>query len=221
MVVGGARGLIWGPHKIDGWAGSRGLTRGANMVVGTMITSGTVSRNPCQGNGYPAQMLWNDTIFIVCDPNGSNPSGIDLGLALGLGLGLGIPFLIGVAFVFCRKVRHTETVADLLERRTQFLQNSSATAPQDPTPFSDRETVESALTAEAFADFCNDNLTENLKGELMEERCRQGRNLTEFARFAVKCKADTVATYVERLYPGNIPLEIRHKASMPRAAANV
>lgn len=58
--------------------------------------------NPCSGNGYPVQWMYNDTIFLICNPNATLGGGggmpaltleQQLGIGLGIGLGLGLPLL--------------------------------------------------------------------------------------------------------------------------------
>ncbi len=169
----------------------------------------------CRGMGVPAQMLLNGTVYLVCNPNGGGSGDmLATNLGLGLGLGLGIPAFIGLMYWWLRY--SCSCACCRRERRHSAATSVSALLVVGKSP---REAVEEVLSPEAFRDFQHDNLTESLKEELMIHRCREGRDLREFVRYADQCRAIEVAGWVDKLYPGLIPREIQQRAAAPRASA--
>lgn len=79
-----------------------------------------------------------------------------------------------------------------------------------------RVDVSQSLSEKANTDLCFDNLSEELKTELMVLRLQKGRNLDEFAAKARGRKALTVAAWIDQMNPGQFPLIIRQMAAQRR-----
>lgn len=167
--------------------------------------SSTLS-NPCPdgtGIGYGE---WNGTIFVICDAAFAHSSGggDPLALGLGLGLGLGLPFLCIVSGFLTRYCTWSY--------RSQTVTNFKTDGMVVPS----RVDVSQSLSEKANTDLCFDNLSEELKTELMVLRLQKGRNLDEFAAKARGRKALTVAAWIDQMNPGQFPFIIRQMAAQRR-----
>ena len=78
-------------------------------------------------------------------------------------------------------------------------------------PFQVGNTISNKLSEKAYGDLCFDILSEGLKNELMVIRIKEGRDLTEFVKFAKGRNAFTVATWIDHMNPGEFPTQIQHK----------
>lgn len=172
------------------------------------VSSGhsTSLRNPCPaGTGIGTGDL-NGTIILICDAAfKSILDGINLELALGLGLGLGIPLVCVVFSLF--------VCCDKGGRRWAWPCRARPTLPLIvPFVASVMKAVE-VLSATAYTDFSTDTLSEKLTRELMILRIKEGHDLTDLEKEAVKNNLPSVAQYIRHLYPGDIPVEIRQMAT--------
>ena len=154
---------------------------------------------PCpDGTGVGYRAI-NDTIFLICDTAFYNDDSLALGL--GLGLGLGIPFFAIIICMITRRYNFDCSFPFICWRKHN----------REKTVFP-RESIESLLSESALGDFRFGNLSEELKNELMIIRLRQGRNLTEFVKFAEQLNYPDLANWIDKLNPGQFPPEIHKKA---------
>jgi hypothetical protein len=169
--------------------------------------SATSLRNPCPSGTSLGTGDLNGTIILICDAafnDASSSTPINVELALGLGLGLGLPFLFFVFYLFYKACR--EEMGAERRVRDQALQIQHREPPPPPQ-------LGQILTEGAYLDFTMDNLSDRLKSELMVHRVREGRNLDDVVREAQRRNAFAVATWVDHLNPGDIPLELRAEAT--------
>ena len=166
----------------------------------------TSLRNPCpDGTGLGTGDL-NGTILLICDAAFYKSSTISLTYeeTLGLALGLGIPACLGILFILT--LFYNACKQDRLERQVQH-QEPQVKRP-DPPPI----TLQTVLSQEAYENLCSDSLTEKLRRELMILRIQIGADLTGFAEQANSLQAPHVARWIQNLFPGDIPNEIRQAA---------
>lgn len=176
--------------------------------------SATSLRNPCPSGTSIGTGDLNGTIILICDAafNTVTSSEVNVELALGLGLGLGIPVLCIIMFAFYRCFQEDRRISDMLRENT--LMKIKPLLPPPPTP-------KQMLSEEAYKDFCSNTLSEILKREVMILRMKQGRDLNEFTEEALSKGSADVAGWIEHLYPGDIPNEIRQAANQKQFSLDV
>ena len=168
-------------------------------------------RYPCPSGTGLGYATFNDTIFLICDAAFSNEQfkeELALGLGLGLGLGIGIPFLV---FFIIIPFLVRKGILDFNRYSWGFDTSSCCSGRVSPKILMPRESVEGLLSESALGSFRFGNLTEELKTELMVLRLREGRDLTEFVKFAEQLNYPELAEWIAKLNPGTIPPEIHQK----------
>jgi hypothetical protein len=164
-----------------------------NMIINRQ--AGKCPKGTSQGYGEQ-----NGTIFMICDsfPN----SGIShLTWAMSILGGILISCLCSTLLI--QILRHIGR-----RRNTKIVVPPRIETESRPIHLSDL----SDLSEKAYTDFCFDNLTEELKKELMILRIRRGRNLSEYIRFAQNHNSFTIATWIDHMNPGEFPKEIHEEA---------
>lgn len=162
--------------------------------------SSTSYQNPCQGQGYPAVALIENTTFLICDPNGSAPglseeAKLGLGLGLGLGGGLILLFLVGC---FCARYKYQ--IASCCARRSRpTIQRITAEPNRGWNP-----ELQQMITTVGQQNLIHNNLTESLKAELngIVLRPNSTTHLRAFQEHACEKGATQVVQQIQTLLQG-------------------
>jgi hypothetical protein len=123
-----------------------------------------------------------------------------LALGLGLGLGLGIPLLLFFFYIYYKEVlRYRLRPLPPLDNLTLRLEN----APNLPY-----EKFQTAFSPEAYKDYMSGTLSETLMLELMVERVRKGKDLTEIQVDAIEKGHANISDYIQNMNITAFPPEV-------------
>jgi hypothetical protein len=117
-----------------------------------------------------------------------------LALGLGLGLGLGIPLLIILCFFLYRRHRNARW-----DQQNQRPLRQLPDVPRIVQAAEQQYSFQTAFSPEAFQNYNSGLLTEILMLELMIERVRRGKDLTEIQQDAIEKGHDLIAQYVQNM----------------------
>lgn len=172
----------------------------ANSYLSIVLMGRSSSyRTPCpEGTSLGTGLYNGTTILLVCDA-AFNAQEVDTELlAYGLGFGLGIPVVLLLLCWYANGFT--------------FPCFASKVQPRIESPTELKKPLSSQLSEGAYSDFSFDILSDQLKHEIMILRIREGRNLTDLIKEAEAKNAFEIATWIDHLNPGEIPIAIRQKA---------
>jgi hypothetical protein len=131
-----------------------------------------------------------------------------LALGLGLGLGLGIPLLLFFFYIYYKEVLRYRLRPLPPQHELVLRLENAPNLPRIVQNTEPHEKFQTAFSPEAYKDYMSGTLSETLMLELMVERVRKGKDLTEIQVDAIEKGHANISDYIQNMNITAFPPEV-------------